>query len=294
MKNLILVLALSAALYACKKEPSQNITNEFYEIVECDTSHVDTTATDSIPSMMLPAEFQAWADIFEGEGIGAAVNLTEDILILFNLEGDRFAWFEDQEITAVYDLSENNHVLESYPLDNVRAALVMGGNDLYLFDEDGETYAVAYNFDPSQADGSWDDDDFLEFDQETYNIGSGWSFGYDYPFNDIEAAWNYSYDNGTCFDAQADQSYSWLSNGDEVGLFYQPGNYWIQNQELEYWTAENNCGGPDGLVPFEFIGAACRYYKPNVIQEIIFNEDGTQFCYYNVSEGIFSVVYDLY
>ena len=293
MKKLILLLAvISLAYHSCKKDPDQQITNEYYTVVQCDTTHTDSTNADST-TIFLPTEFMEWANIFEGEGIGAAVNLSEDILILFNLEGDRFAWFEDQEIKAVYDLNENNHVLEGYPFSHVRAALLMDGDDLYLFDEDGQSFAIAYNFNPNQTAGSWDDDDFLSFDEDTYTIQDGWIFGYDFPFNQIEAAWNYSNDNGSCFDALADAFYSWLSNGYEIGR-YETGNSSDANYDLENWTAENNCGGPDGLIPFESLGAACRYMKPNSIQEIFFNEDGTQFCYYNVSEGVFSEVYNLY
>jgi hypothetical protein len=81
-------------------------------------------------------------------------------------------------------------------------------------------------------------------------------------------------------------------DGDEI-VEYTSGEF--QNEEdIDEWTAENNCGGPDGLLPIENIGAICRYVKPNMIQEIFFNEEGTQFCFYTVSEGIFSEIYDLY
>ncbi len=279
------------ALFSCKKDPDQNITNEYYEIVQCDTSHVDTTGTDSVTAILLPAEFQEWANIFEGEGVGAAVNLYEDILILFNSDGDRFAWFEDQEIKAVYDLSTNNHVLENCPFSSVSAAVLLNGNDLYVFDADDNEYCAANNFIPENTPGSWDDDDFLDF-QNPYETWL-WGNDYSFPFNTAEAAWNYSNDGGSCFDATEDTQYTWISSGNEVAKYDTWGSF-EDEFDIENWTAENNCGGPDGLIPFENIGAACRYTKPNMIQEIFFSEDGTQFCYYNVSEGIFSEIYDLY
>lgn len=48
------------------------------------------------------------------------------------------------------------------------------------------------------------------------------------------------------------------------------------------WTAENNCGQLDGIMHFEKIGAAYHNVEPHRIQDIIFNGDGTQFCYYTV------------
>ncbi len=289
MKNLITLLILSTLLFACKKEkPADNITNEYYTVVEC-----DTTTHDSLETILLPTEFQDWANIFDGEGVGAAINLTEDILVLFNLEGTKFAWFEDQQIMAEYDLSQNNHFLENCPFSTITAGMVINQNRFYIINEDGDEYTSG-TFDVANASGSFDDDDFLNFSGSTNNL-SEWGDD-SIPFSGIEAMWNFSYPNSSCFDAMADYDYYWMidANGDEIVSYFSPYGSFEPSYEISNWTAENNCNGQDGLIPFDAVGAACRYVKPNTIQEIFFSLDGTQFCYHNVSEGVFSEVYNLY
>ncbi len=288
MKKLSLILLVSIVLFSCKKEtPRTTIKNEYYTIVECDSTHQDSIVPDSIP-----AEFQELVGIFDGDGVGAAINIYEDIIILFNLTGDKFAWFEDQQVQAVYDLSSNNHVLEGCPFDAVSAGAVIRENRFYIFNEDGDEYVEA-SFQPEETPESWDDDDFLQFDG-TWQI-EDWGYGA-LPFNSVECMWNFSFPNESCFDASEETNNTWIvdGSGDMVGRYYEPSFNFNNEQPIAHWTAENNCNGQDGILPFESIGAACRYVKPNTIQEIFFSLDGTQFTYYNVSEGIFSEVYDLY
>ncbi|MFK7756668.1 MAG: hypothetical protein AB8B53_07030 [Flavobacteriales bacterium] len=283
-------IVLSLFIFSCKKEQAaDNITNEYYTVVECDTTHTDSIIT----SIQLPEEFQAWAGIFDGDGVGAAINLTEDILVLFNLDGTKFAWFEDQEIMATYNLSDNNHFLENCPFSAISAAMVLNTDRFYIFNEDGSEYTAA-SFNVEDVEGSYNDDDFMTF---TENVFALEFWGDDsIPFSNIGAMWNYSAPNNSCFDATEDWNYYWMVNGSgtEVIQYFSPYGTFNEPIEIENWTAENNCNGQDGLIPFTTVGAACRYKKPNTIQEIFFNQDGTQFSYHNVSEGVFSEVYNLY
>ena len=109
--------------------------------------------------------------------------------------------------------------------------------------------------------------------------------------------WNLSNPGEGCFDAFLEYDVLLMadSNGDELQP-YSIENFFFSDGPFptEIWTAENNCGGPDGIMPFEAIGAATQYVLPNKIMNIFFNQDGTQMVFYTLSEGEFSEIYDLY
>ncbi len=279
MKYLIsLVFVSILVLSSCKKE----------EAMPPSTPPEDNTVD-------LPEQFAAWKNIFEGNGVGAAVNLHEDVLLLFSMEGDQYAWFEEEEIKAVYNMSDSNGPLSSYSLGSVGAAVVLNQNALYLISDDGDRY-MAGSFDNDFIEGSWNNADAISFSGSVHDLYE-WGPDNTCPFNSVGAMWNYSGPGSGCFDAFEEYNHYWMINntGDEMVLYYSPsGGNFHDVEELENWTAENNCGGADGLLPFEAVSAVCRIVYPNRITEVFFSEDGTQFTYYNVSEGEFSEVYDLY
>ena len=88
----------------------------------------------------------------------------------------------------------------------------------------------------------------------------------------------------------------WMVNGggDQI-IRWSPESFeWESSAfHIEAFTVVNHCDGPDGLLPFERIGAICRIVRPNMIQKLYFSEDGMSFAYQSVSEGIFSEVYEL-
>ncbi len=273
MRNSILILLFLFALSACKK---------------------DNPAPETPTGSTIPTEFAAIAGLFDGNGIGAAVNLTEDIAIFFNVDGDKYAWLEDDEIKVVNDLIDPDGHFGDLPLASVGAATVLNGTALYLFDLEGMTY-TAITFDADDADEGWVNDHLFPFSGTTFPLTM---WGPDNcPYTSIAAMWNGSDPGTSCFGASEDVITTWMVSGpgaDVVRYNAPGGGLFLDEDELENWTATNNCNGPDGLIPFESIGAACRLVRPNMIQELFFSLDGMQFSYYNVSEGEFSEVYDLY
>lgn len=279
MKNHIYILLAMFVLISCSKDetPNENGNND-----------------PSGPT--LPTEFQDFAGIFDGEGVGAAINLTEDIVILFSTEGDRYAWFEEGEVHAVRSFSDQeSHFDDDFRIDQVGAATLVNNSTAYFFDTLGSHYSTA-TFDPADADEGWNNSNLFSFSSNLHDL-TEWGPDNTCPFAAVGAAWPWTDPNEDCFDASIDDEWIHMVNkaGDEYVYYYSPdGGSFDPAEELENWTATNNCNGPDGLIPFEKVGAAFRYIRPNMIQEIFFNEDGTQFCYYAVSEGEFSEVYNLY
>ncbi len=278
MKFSIQLSILALALFSCSKDETPPVT--------------PNPGPNPNP---IPTEFQALAGIFNGNGIGAAVNPTEDVLLLFNQAGDRYAWFEDNEIKSEMAINDPASIFANYQLNDIGAAVLFTNSTLYFFGTDGDEYQ-AVGIDVDDFEGRWNDAGLITFNQ-TVNALTEWGPDFTCPFPTIGAMWNRSNPGSTCFDQSVDHNDTWMvhGNGDEVVLYNSPsGGFFNPDEELENWLAENNCGGPDGLIPFEKISAACRYVLPNKIQNLFFSEDGTQFTFYNVSEGVFSPIYDLY
>lgn len=276
MRNSIFILLVLLSITACKKD--------------------DPTPQDNTPTgPSLPEEFIAIAGLFDGNGIGAAVNLTEDIVLLFNVDGDKYAWLEDDEIKATYNVSDpDGHFGESM-IQSIGAIGYLNGSTVFLFDLTGMTYTSA-TFDPGDADEGWINDELFTFATSTFSL-TQWGVDNSCPFTSIGAIWNYSNPGFSCFGATENTTLTWMVDGlgtNYVLYSYPSSGTFVEEEELENWTAINNCNGPDGLIPFDAIGAACRLVRTNKIQELFFSEDGLQFSFYNVSEGEFSEVYDLY
>lgn len=276
MKNSIYLLLLVLALSACTKD--------------------DPVIQETVPSgPELPPEFAAFANIFDGNGVGAAINLTEDIVILFNQNGNRYAWFEEGEVHAVRDFSDPlSHFDDDFQFNAVGAATLLNNTTAYFFSVEGDQYTTA-SFNAADADEGWNNSNLLTFSSTVHDL-TEWGPDNTCPFQAIGAAWPWTDPNTDCFDATLDDDWIHMVNkfGDEYVYYESPnGGSFEAAEELENWTATNNCNGPDGLIPFDTIGAVFRYISPNKIEEIIFSEDGSQFCFYAVSEGVFSEVYNI-
>jgi len=276
MKKSILALLCVATLFSCKKE---------------DTAPQSNTPTNP----PVESDFVALNGVFDGDGVGAAVNLTEDIVILFSQDGERYAWFEEGLIQLERDMNAANSHFADLALDGIGAATVLNNGQLYAFDLTGDMYNKI-DYSVAAVDEGWNDPSVFSFNSPVYPIAI-WGVDNSYPYEAVTAAWSYSDPGTSCFDATSEQLNIWMmsESGDEYARWSFPnGGTFVESDELENWTAENNCGGPDGLMPFNAISAAFRIIHPNKIQEVFFNEDGTKYCYYAVSEGVFSEIYDLY
>ena len=281
MKNPILILVLGLTLFSCKKDEA--VTPSPPPPPPADTSLVN-----------LPEEFAALEGLFNGNGIGAAVNITEDIILFFNMDGDKYAWFEDNEVHLVKNINDADGHFSNFALDNIGAATLFNGTSIYMFDNSGINYQTM-TFDLEDVDEGYIDNDVFAFSASTHQLYE-WGPDNTCPFSSISAILNYSKPNA-CFDATEDVIWTAMINGagNEYVWYEAPtGGLFHSPEEIENWVFENMCNGPDGLLPFDAISAACRYVKPNGIQELFFDEDGKTFTIQNVSEGIFSEIYSLY
>lgn len=277
MKKAVFLFLTGAILFSCNKDNN------------------DKPEDPTSPTSNIPEKFRAFAGIFDGNGVGAAVNLRDDVILLFNQDGDKYAWFEDNEIKGVLNLDDNESAFRSSTIESVGAACLTSETTLYIFDLEGENYTFAH-FNSENVSGSWDDEEFFD-----WSTGSSqtWQWGPDntIALDRVSALWNLSDPGEDCFDAvfEIDMLNMADGNGDRMQPYSIKNFYFTDGPfPTENWTAENNCGGPDGIIPFNKISAACSYVQPNMIQDIVFNADGTKFSFYTVSQGEWSEIYSLY
>jgi hypothetical protein len=274
MKNVILLALMGMILFSCNKD--------------------DDDGPNSNSGSNIPAEFRAFKELFNGNGIGAAVNLKDDVILLFNIDGDQYAWFEKNEIKAVFDLDDTESAFRSSSLETVGAAGLMSETRLVVFDAAGENFTFA-DFNANNVSASWDDAGFFSWTSQSNPI-SEWGDG-NYALDGLSALWNLSNTGDTCLAAtvQIDIINMVDGNGNTMQPFSAQGNFFSNGPfPTQIFTARNNCGGDDGIMPFDRIGSACSYVDASEIKDIIFNAEGNQFTFYTVSEGVFSEIYDLY
>jgi len=273
MKNSIYLLLVLLSLSACKKDELEN----------------PMTLTSSFPS-----EFNVLKGLFNGDGVGAICNLDDDVLIVFDQRGEHYAWIEDNEVKAEYDIDESDSHFQSSQLSSVGAIMRWSYGRVYFFDEQGENYSL-FDYDADDVKGSWNDEDFFSFaswSRETFE----WGDNGQNPFDRIGAMWPNTIIGDQCQESQLSFGQnSWMVNedGDEV-CYYDSSGSFEDKDDTEDLEMINNCGGDNGSMPFERIAAACRYELPTTTLEVFFSDDGTQFSYYTVGEGVFSPIYDLY
>ncbi len=276
MKKVLFYLLFSLVFIACNKDD-------------------DDTKTTAPAENPIPQKYRGLQGIFDGNGIGAATDLGMGVMLLFNQDGDKYAWYEDEEVKVVLDLDDSESIFRDSQLSSVGAACLTTASRLYIFNTEGEQYTFT-DFDATDVEGGWNDEDLFEWSSGFSNTNQ-WGPDNTIAFDRVSAMWTLANPGDGCFDAFIEYQTMNMAdgNGDQMQPYDIPGFFFSDGPfDTDLWTAENNCGGADGLIPFDRISAACRYIEPNRIDELLFSADGTQFCFYTVSEGIVSEVFDLY
>jgi len=253
------------------------------------------------PTSEIPAPFTALKGIFDGHGIGAAVDLDEEVMLFFNMDGDKYAWFEKEEIKAIYDLKDPAGPLADIPISSVGAAARQEGTatiaTVYFMTTQGDNYCAGKIDNANNVggrtlnmQGKYDDTDAFTFSGSLHDLAV-WGPDNTCPFTNIGAMKTLSSASSDCFDFTFAQYYFHMFNktGNQYSLYWtRDGGEFTTREPLPFreWKAENNCGGPDGILPYSSISAAGTYLTKNILYDIFFNEDGKTLSFYKVSEGV--------
>jgi len=274
MKKLIFFLAMGLAVASCKKDG-------------------DDPSDNQAPTNPLPEQYREMRGIFNGNGVGAAADLAPGVVLLFNQDGDRYAWLEDGEIKVERELDDSESIFRDSDMETVGAATRTAAGQISIFNASGEQFASA-SFNANAVENGSENAHLFSWNGSPENT-SAWSSNT--TFSQISAMWTLTKPGDDCFDATVVFETVNMANGsgDQLQPYFIPGDFFSDGPFATHlWKAKNNCGGDDGVTPFDRIAAACRYIHGDRTEEVLFSEDGTRFCYYTVSEGIMSEVFELY
>lgn len=275
MKKLLLLSLLSFFLNGCSKEATPGTTN-----MEINN---------------LPTEFKALFNVFDGQGIGAAVNLNDDIMLFFSSDGQQYAWFEDQEIKKVASINKEDGLFDGLAFSTIGSAIDFEEEKLVFFNKVGATYQWV-GLDPDMVKGGSNNNTLFSFANNTYSL---WEWGEDYgcPFDKIGSMLGFSKEPLGCTEIGDDDDFMWMVNddGDELSLYTKSSAVFNDPIEIEEWRYESVCGGAPSVFPINSIGAVCVYEPDGEdYKELFFNEDGDEMVVLNGTKGTFSEVFKIF
>lgn len=224
-----------------------------YDVVDCE-----------LKGTLPPITFRSWVDLFE-DGVGAATNVRDDIVILFNGAGDKYAWFHDRQIKGEYSVADTLGPLGEIPFDAVGSALLFADGNIYLMNKEGTKYAP-YAFTSGAVPGDPPSSPFGTY-SKTYDIND-WGSSDDHPFavEGMGAATR----RINIPSSIGNSMYLFNNNGDEY-VRYEDGNFYQVTTDFADW------GPTDQHEEFTVVGAATRIQLGSTEHNIFLNKEGTEF-----------------
>ena len=261
-----------------------------FSIFSCSEGLVTTPEDENL----LPTEFRALFKIFDGQGVGAAFNLNDDIMIFFSLDGQEYAWFEDQEIKRSGRLDEPEGLFTGLAFSTVGGATSWEDDQIALFNNIGGTYQWL-RFDPDLIKGNSADNTQFTLSENTNNL---WEWGNDYscPFEKAGALMGFSKVPQGCTEVGDDDDFLWIINkeGDKLSRYVKELSEFDAEIDLEQWRSESVCGGSPVVLPINTIGAVCVYEPDGQdYKELFFTRDGTEMIILNGTKSTVTEVYSL-
>ncbi len=254
---------------------------------------------DSSNNNGLPSEFADFATVFDGVGIGGIIALSDEILILISLQSDRYAWYQNSKVQREWDFNDADGPFRSIGVPTVETGIILQRskpNDLFLIYDFGNRYMKCTINGDLYAQANWDNPDFYFSDYRSQrDVVENWGEDGTFKLQDIGASISNHYMgclNGieVILDQHLllDQDGTSLVNYKVDGLVNGP-IFDISN--ITNYPA-SGCPPTNNVVPFESIGAAVLYKRPDGQHSTLyFSLDGKSFVYFIEGEDAFSEVY---
>jgi len=210
-----------------------------------------------------PVTFQSWVDLFE-DGVGAATNVRDDIVILFNGAGTEYAWFHDRQIKGeTYSIADNTAPLGVVPFDAVGSAVLFEDGSIYLMNKQGTKYAP-YKFTSGAVSGDPQNEPFGQYNS-TFDINQWGSNNHPFAVEGMGAAVKrIKIPSGV---------------GASMYLFNNDGDKYVGYQDGTFGPVIDfaDWGPADQHEEFTVVGAATRIQLGSTEHNIFFNKEGTEF-----------------
>lgn len=253
-----------------------------YDVVDCE-----------LKGTLPPASFSSLVDLFKDDGndggIGAATQVSQSNIVLYNKAGTKYAWYNGNsgEVLGIFDIHDENAPMGASKLEHIGAALRFSDKKIYLFDSTGlKCQILDYNPDPytgnslpTNAIGTYQDN--IYFVNEIF----GDSENFQFIGQGFAAAVRYWKDYSISFLTYPIMHFFRLP-GDKYADYRPIGNgVWLDPYDVNEW-------GSKGIV-FEKIGAACRleFVSMSNTLQLFFNAEGDEFQTWRPSTNVFSPPY---
>ena len=236
----------------------------------------------------LPDQFRDFATVFDGNGIGGIIALNFNRQILINTSGDRYAWFEDDEVKKEWSITDPAGPFRNFPANSIGTGMILewvnADHVLYVTEADGKHYYRCEIVGDVDDFSNWTNPDFY-FDNFSAprNTKDQWGTDGTFPFDAIGAGIKSNW--FACLGGLKVEIEQFLlvnAAGDQVS------NYIVQDLEsrspFNVSGMHNFVGAgcpPDGYrTPFSKIGAATLYESNDgALNVIYFSKDGKSFAY---------------
>lgn len=250
--------------------------------------------TPPTPTEPIPAPFNALTGIFGGQGVGASVNIGDEIILFFSSNGKEYAWFEDTELKFTRKVKANNSHFSGLLFNDVGAVIDFEEEQLFFFNESGSEYQEA-SINPLNVQGNSADLTLFNFAPVSLELDQ-WGTPDACPFDEIGCAFGFSKEPLGCAMVGDDDDFLWMvsEDGDQLSRYVKATKSFDPVYDLAFWRSENVCGGSPLIFPLNSIGASC-IYEPEMedLRELYFSEDGKSFAFLNTTKGEYSEVYSL-
>ncbi len=228
-----------------------SIATEF-DVVDCE-----------LKGVLPPVTFKPWVDLFD-DGVGAATNVRDDIVILFNGAGTEYAWFHDRQIKGeIYSIADNAAPLGVVPFDAVGSALLFEDGSIYLMNKEGTKYAP-FKFTSGTVSGDPQNTPFGSY-SGVFDINQWGSNNHPFAVEGMGAATRR-------IEIPSGVNYS-------MYLFNNDGNKYVGYQDGTFGPVIDfaDWGPADQHEEFTVVGAATRIQLGATEHNIFFNKEGDEF-----------------
>ncbi|PWN06588.1 thiol-activated cytolysin family protein [Rhodohalobacter mucosus] len=231
------------------------IATEF-DVVDCE-----------LKGVLPPVTFKPWVDLFD-DGVGAATNVRDDIVILFNGAGTEYAWFHDRQIKGdKYSIADDSAPLGVVPFDAVGSALLFDDGNIYLMNKEG-TKNAPFKFTPGTVSGDPQNTPFGSY-SGVFDINQWGSNNHPFAIDGMGAATKrINIPSGIDY-----SMYLFNSAGDKY-VGYQDGTFGPVIDFADWGPADQH-------EEFTIVGAATRIKLGATEHNIFFNKDGDEFVIFN-------------
>lgn len=248
----------------------------------------------------LPTVFQDFATVFDGEGIGGIINLTFEAQLLINMDGTRYAWFEQDKVQKEWALQDPTGPFRNIEVTSIETGMILqwatNPANLFIVYGEGNNYMNCNIYGDPTAAGNWDNSGFYFDDfRGQQEVVPKWGANGTFDLPSIGACMRTNYIG--CLDDLVIKSEEYIlidQEGSALAQYVVDGLVNRPSQDIGTITNVVGAGCPpdNHELPLSTVGAATIYDSSSTaLYALYFSADGKSFCYYEEDSRVMSEVF---